>query len=117
MKELDKLKFLNENLILIQKKKDEILAVALDENRKLHEEIDCLKNVLKSRSLQIEQMKKNGGVRKAANKPTIPKEKPKVLRRTFTLTRQPTSSRHQSSTDLTSFFSAKSTSFCGPFAL
>ncbi len=59
MRELEKLKFLNENLLLAQKKKDEILAVALDDNRKLREELESLKNLLKSRNLQIEEMKKN----------------------------------------------------------
>jgi hypothetical protein len=42
---------------LAQKKKDEILAVALDENRKLREEIESLKNVLRARNIQIEELK------------------------------------------------------------
>jgi len=49
---------MNDSLILTAKKKDQMLSIALDENRKLREEIEALKNTLKSRNLQLEEYKR-----------------------------------------------------------
>ena len=75
-KELEKFHYMNETLMLTQKKKDLILTVAHEENRKLREEIDNLKNTLKNRNLLIEKMKKENTFKEQINikKPEKPKE-------------------------------------------
>ena len=77
---MEKLKYLNENLLLAQKKKDEVLALALDENRKLREELEALRNLLKARNLAFADLQKNlppSGIAKAPS----PKPPPAPRRR------------------------------------
>ena len=56
--EVDKLNFMNENLLLIQKKKDDILEAALNENQKLRDENKELKIIIQNKNKQIEELMK-----------------------------------------------------------
>ena len=56
---MDKLLYLNEYLQIALKKKDEIISVTMQENKDLREEVSHLRNIIKTKELKIEELKKS----------------------------------------------------------
>lgn len=64
-KEDNKFEYLNGLLQLAIRKKDEIITLTLEENRKLREENASLKNLIRTKEIKIEDLK---GIKKAQSK-------------------------------------------------
>ncbi len=87
-KEIEKLQYMNEYLQMALRKRDEVIAVALEENARLRDEISRLENEVKTRELRIEEVKmhyipceQKPELPKSARKPEAPRSLSEVKSR------------------------------------